>query len=81
MATRFRQLVASRGGVGAASHLLGQSGTSSGFARLAEAGKLDLTVEFLVLRREFGGLFSAGERGIAGRRLVEHGMPRSSLPL
>ena len=81
VASRFRQLVSSRGGVGAAKHLLGQPGVSSGFARLAEAGKLELTVEYLVLRREFGRLFTAEERGIARRRLVEQGMHRDRLPL
>ena len=80
VASRFRQLVASRGGVGAARHLLRQTGTSSGFERLAAAGKLDLTVEFLVLRREFGGLFTPEERGTARRRLVERGMARDRLP-
>ena len=45
------------------------------FDRLARAGKLGLTVEFLVLRPEFGRLFSPTERGIARRRLVESGMP------
>ena len=80
-ASRFRQLVSNRGGVGAAEVLLAKTGTSEGFDRLAKAGKLALTVEFLVLRPEFGRLFSPTERGIARRRLVESGMARSDLPL
>ena len=80
-ASRFRQLVNNRGGVGAAEALLAKPGTSEGFDRLAEAGKLGLTVEFLVLRPEFGHLFSPTERGIARHRLVERGMPRTDLPL
>jgi hypothetical protein len=80
-ASRFRQLLASRGGVGAARHLLAKPGVSTGFTRLAEAGQLDLTMEYLILGSEFGTLFTAEERGIARRRLVEHGMRRDELPL
>lgn len=81
VATRFRQLVSSRGGVGAGRYLLSRPGVSDGFTRLTEAGRLDLTVEFLVLRPEFGSLFGPDERGIARRRLVEAGMRRTELPL
>jgi hypothetical protein len=81
VATRFRQLVATRGGVGAAHYLLTKPGVSDGFLRLTEAAKLDLTVEFLILRREFGGLFTPEERSVARRRLMEAGMPRARLPL
>jgi hypothetical protein len=80
-ASRFRQLMGSRGGLGAAEALLAKAGTSEGFARLLAAKKLDLTVEYLVLKREYGALFSPEERGIARRRLVEAGMPRADLPL
>lgn len=80
-AGRFRQLITNHGAVGASSFLLGKSGVSTGFARLAQAGKLDLTMEYLVLRPEFGSLFSAEERGIARRRLTDHGMRRDQLPL
>jgi|BarGraNGADG00212_1021973.scaffolds.fasta_scaffold70676_1 hypothetical protein len=80
-ANRFRQLVVTKGGVGAAGDLLAKAGVSTGFARLATAGLLKLTVEYLVLRPEFGTLFTAEERAVARRRLVEHGMRRDQLPL
>jgi hypothetical protein len=80
-ANRFRQGLGSNGGVGYARNLLARSGVSTGFARLAGARRLDLTVEYLVLRSEFGTLFTAAERGVARRRLVEHGMRRDLLPL
>ena len=80
-ASRFRQGLGTKGGVGEAKSLLAKGGTSTGSARLAEAGRLDLTVEYLVLRPEFGTLFTAEERGIARRRLVERGMRRDDLPL
>jgi hypothetical protein len=80
-ASRFRHLLASRGGVGAARYLLAKSGVSTGFARLVAAGQLDLTMEYLILGSQFGTLFTAEERGIARRRLVEHGMRRDELPL
>lgn len=80
-AGRFRQLITNRGAVGAASFLLGKPGVSTGFARLAQAGKLELTMEYLVLRPEFGALFTVEERGVARRRLTDHGMRRDQLPL
>ena len=80
-ANRFRQLVVIKGSVGAAQDLLAKPDVSTGFARLAAAGLLELTVEYLVLRPEFGTLFTAEERAVARRRLVEHGMRRDQLPL
>ncbi|MGA3057697.1 MAG: hypothetical protein ABSE70_06635 [Candidatus Limnocylindrales bacterium] len=81
MASGCRRLVRNREGVGAAHYLLAKPGFSPGFIRLAEAGRLELTVEHLVLRREFGTLFTAEERAVARRRLIEHGMRRHQLPL
>jgi hypothetical protein len=80
VATRFRLLISNRGGVETARILLAKSGTPSGFERLANAGRLEQTMEYVVLRPEFGALFSAEERSIARRRLVEHGMRRDALP-
>jgi hypothetical protein len=39
-----------------------------------------LTVEYLVLRPAFACCFSAEERMLARRRLVENGYPRAGLP-
>lgn len=78
---RVPTLIAHHTAVGAAKHLLGKPGLSAGFVRLRDGGQLDLTIECLVLRREYGSMFTAEDRGIARRRLTENGMPRSALPL
>jgi hypothetical protein len=68
-ASRYRQLVDRRHGLGAARYLLHQRATSDGYRRLREAGRLDLTVEALVLKSRFRPLFTAEEIGIARARL------------
>lgn len=79
-ATRFHQMLPRHGGVETARRLLRQPGMSAGFERLLDEGRLDLTMEFLVLRPDFGTLFTAQERAQARRRLVENGMRRDQLP-
>ena len=68
-ATRYLQLVRRRGGLDAARYLLAQRVTSDGYARLREAGRLDLTVEALVLQPEFAPLFTSAELSTARNRL------------
>jgi hypothetical protein len=54
-ATRFLRMVGERGGCDTALYLLRADTVSDGFAALWEAGRLDLTVEALILwqrRRE-----------------------------
>jgi HB1, ASXL, restriction endonuclease HTH domain len=79
-ARRFLAMVRGRGGLEAARQLLAKPGISEGFRRLAEARKLDLTMEFLVLTAEFAQLFSDHEREIARERLLGHGMREVDLP-
>ena len=67
--TYFLRAVRNHGGPDYARQLLHAEGTSSGFQRLADAGRLDLTAEALILRPEFEPLFTAEERSIAARRL------------
>ena len=71
-AGRFKPLVANRGGVGAAKYLLAKPGVSPGFLKLVNAGRLDLSVEALVLTPEYAALFTERERTIARQRLVDH---------
>jgi hypothetical protein len=71
-ATRYLQLVRRRGGLDAARYLLNQKLTSDGYARLRDAGRLDLTVEHLVLEPEFQELFSAEELTRARDRLERY---------
>lgn len=79
--SRFIQLVNKRLGVGAARYLIHKAGLSEGFKRLKDAGRLDLTVEYLMLQPAYACCFTAEERGLARQRLVENGMPRGQLPL
>ena len=76
-ATRFIQMVAERGGVEAARHLIQASTPSDGFTTLVLANRLDLTVEHHLLRPEFDSLFSTEERRIARRRLESVSPPGS----
>jgi hypothetical protein len=78
-ARRFLAMVRGRGGLEAARQLLTKPGVSEGFRRLAEARKLDLTMEYQVLRPEFADLFSEDERGIARDRLASHGTDEDEL--
>ncbi len=78
---RVPQLINRHTAVGAAKHLLHGPGLSNGFVKLRDARRLDLTIEWLVLRPEFGSLFTMEERAIARRKLVENGVARSELRL
>jgi hypothetical protein len=46
---------------------------SEGFTALWERGRLDLSVEALVLAEEFDDLFPEDEPDVARDRLAEHG--------
>jgi hypothetical protein len=72
-ATRFLQMITDEGGLGAARKLLHASAVSDGFTTLWERRRLDLSVEAHVLRPEFAGLFTEGERRIARQRLHDYG--------
>ena len=72
-ATYFLQVAHEHGGVGAAKMLLAKSASASGFERLWELGRLDISVEALVLKPEFMALFSDAERQVARERLAELG--------
>ena len=61
------------GGLGTAHRLLASSEVSSGFTALYERGRLDLTVEALVLKLEFARLFTDEEVETARQRLAELG--------
>jgi hypothetical protein len=71
-ATRFLQMLGDHGGVDTAHRLL--PSMSDGFTELWKRNRLDLTVESLVLQREWHELFSDDERKIARQRLRECGV-------
>jgi hypothetical protein len=69
----FLRSVRKDGGLVAARKLLWKNGTSAGFERLKAEGRLDLSMEALMLKPEFRELFTEEELARAGDRLAEHG--------
>jgi hypothetical protein len=72
-ATYFLQMVDEVGGLEAARRLLRAGSVSSGFSALWEKGRLDLSVEAVVLQDRFAGLFTEQELDTARERLAEYG--------
>lgn len=72
-ATRYLQMVADSGGLATAKHLLHSKDVSDGFTHLWERGRLDLSVEALILEPEWKALFTADDRLIASQRLEAYG--------
>lgn len=71
-AARFIQVVTEKGGVEAARSLILKDGGTDGFAKLWELGRLDLSVEALVLKDEYKELFTDHEREACRNRLKEY---------
>ncbi len=72
-ATYFRSMLAEHGGLATARKLLAAPAVSDGFAALWERGRLDLTVEALVVRPRFANLFTPAEIEAAHHRLTQFG--------
>lgn len=72
-ATRFLQMVANDGGLKTAKKLISATSPSDGFTALWENGRLDLTVENLVLKPKYRSLFSDEEIKMAIDRLKSYG--------
>lgn len=72
-ASYFLRGVRNHGGLEYAHQLLRKEGTTDGFERLKEEGRLELTMEALVLRPEYTTLFTDEERRVAAHRLAEAG--------
>lgn len=72
-ATRFLQLIVDQGGLAAARQLLWSDKPSDGFTTLWQHHRLDLSVEALVLLKEFAPLFSDDDRAQARLRLESYG--------
>ena len=70
-ATRYLQMVHERGGLATAHYLLAQPNISDGFAELWQRGRLDLTVEALVLKEPWCSLFTEDELAVARKRLED----------
>lgn len=71
-ATRFLQMLGEKGGVEAARALISKDGGTEGFTKLWEFGRLDISVEALVLKDEYESLFIEKERQICRERLIKY---------
>lgn len=65
--------IGSFGGVETARRVFARRRNSDGFAALAKAGRLDLSLEALVLEPAYGGLFTDEEANFALESLLEAG--------
>lgn len=72
-ATRFYQMVNEKGGLATAKALLASQEIQSGLTTLWECGRLDLSMEALVIDPRFEQLFSEDELEGARKRLVAYG--------
>lgn len=79
-ATFFLKMVEEMGGLKAAQRLLQAGAVSSGFTALWEKGRLDLSVEAVVLQDRFARLFTDEELDTARDRLTEYGYARRLIP-
>jgi hypothetical protein len=77
-ATRWLQMLQRYGGVGAAKRLPQSPVAASGFVRLWERNRLDLTAEYRATEPSWRSLFTPLERAEAQRRLddLRSGKPR-----
>ena len=71
--TYMRRMIGQRGGLATAKHLLRPGDPASGLERLWREGRLDLSVEALVLRDRWRSLFTDEELAEADRRLRDLG--------
>ena len=72
-ASYFLTMLSTYGGLGTAQKLLASTDVSAGFAALYERGRLDLTVEAVVVQPQFASLFSDEEVETAQQRLDQLG--------
>lgn len=80
-ATRFLGMVNDHGGRETAKILLRSPTVSEGYTALWERGRLDLTVEAVMLESKWAELFTDDERKIAVKRLVEYGYTGALPPI
>jgi hypothetical protein len=80
-AVRFLRMVNEHGGVSTARLLLGTSSVSEGYTALWERGRLDLTVEAVILEPRWSQLFSDEQRSVAIDRLQDYGYQGELPPL
>ena len=79
IATRYLQMLNEHRGLATAELLLHAANVSDGYTALWERGRLDLTVEALILQPRGNTLFTDEDRQIARNRLQEYEFDLSSL--
>ena len=72
-ATRFFQMLQTKGGLSTAKQLIKKTTDMVGLTTLWEHGRLDLSVEAHVLKTEYQELFTDEERQICKDRLLKFG--------
>lgn len=72
-ASLFLEMLHRYGAIDTARRLINAPTVSDGYTALYERGRLDLTVENVILRPEFASLFTEEEREIARDRLLQYG--------
>ncbi|MCF6177975.1 MAG: hypothetical protein L3J63_01110 [Geopsychrobacter sp.] len=78
-ATRFLQMVAEIGGVETAHRLINSENVSEGYTALWERGKLELTVEALILENhKFQSLFTEEQISTCAKRLKGYGYKKNA---
>jgi hypothetical protein len=72
-AIRFLQMVTDHGGLRTAHMLINSANVSEGYTALWERGRLDLTVEAMILaNKEYQTLFTMEELAICRKRLKQY---------
>lgn len=71
--TRFLQMIANNGGVKTAKLLIAKDQISDGFVTLQMCGRLDLSMEAVVVDKKYAGLFTDDEVNTCFMRLCECG--------
>ena len=71
-ATRFLQMLSKDGPVKTAKKLISKNGGTEGFLKLWESGRLDLSIENLVLNEKYKALFTDDERKMCCERLEKY---------
>ena len=71
--TRFLQMFHEIGGLRTAQELLATERVTEGYIAMWELGRLDLTIEALILKPEWHALFTDAEREVARERLKKYG--------
>src|SRR5487761_964428 len=79
-ATIFLRMISERGGLATAKYLISAATPSDGYTHLYERGRLDLTVEAMVISNtKWHELFTSEELAAANNRLRKYGfIPTSS---